>query len=251
MSDASDITPSKPRTAPWTATVLTLFPEAMSGALDASVIGAAQKNQIWALEAIDIRDFSSNKHRSVDDTPAGGGAGMVLRPDVAAKAIDCVAGDGRPLIYLTPRGAPLTQDRVKQLATGPGVIVFCGRFEGLDQRVIESRDMEEVSIGDFILAGGEVAASALIEACVRLLPGVLGAADSTIEESFEDGLLEYPLYTKPRDWDGRSIPDVLLSGNHKAVADWRREQQIEITKARRPDLYQAYLERLRKEGDAT
>lgn len=250
MTDHAD-SPEAGQSRAWTATVLTLFPEAMSGTLDASVIGAAQKNQIWTLETVDIRDFSSNKHRSVDDTPAGGGAGMVLRPDVAANAIDSVAANGRPLIYLTPRGAPLTQDRVKELATGDGVIVFCGRFEGLDERVIESRNMEEVSIGDFVLAGGEVAASALIEACVRLLPGVLGAADSTIEESFEDGLLEYPLYTKPRNWNGRDIPDVLLSGNHKAVADWRREKQIEITKARRPDLYQAYLERLRKEGDAT
>jgi tRNA (guanine37-N1)-methyltransferase len=165
---------------------------------------------------------------------------MVLKPDVADAAIDSVARDGRPLIYLTPRGKPLTQDRVRQLSSGPGLIVFCGRFEGLDQRVIEARQMEEISIGDFILAGGEVAAQAMIEACVRLLPGVLGASSSADEESFETGLLEYPLYTKPRKWKDRAIPDVLLSGDHGKIAQWRHEKQIEITKARRPDLWDAY-----------
>jgi len=165
---------------------------------------------------------------------------MVFRPDVSASAIDSVALDGRPLIYLTPRGAPLTQKRVREMSNGPGLIVFCGRFEGLDQRVIEARQMEEISIGDFVLAGGEVAAQVMIEACVRLLPGVLGAVESIEDESFEDGLLEYPLYTRPREWEDRSIPDVLTSGNHKAIAEWRLEQQKEITKTRRPDMWLAW-----------
>ena len=222
---------------PWKATVLTLFPDAFPGVLGTSVIGTAEKNQIWTLETVDIRDFAANKHRNVDDTPAGGGPGMVFRPDVSAAAIDSVASDGRPLIYLTPRGAPLTQKRVRELSHEQGLVVFCGRFEGLDQRVIEGRHMEEISIGDFVLAGGEVAAQVMIEACVRLLPGVLGAAESIEDESFEDGLLEYPLYTRPREWEGRSIPETLTSGNHKAIADWRLEKQKEITKARRPDMW--------------
>ena len=227
---------------PWKATVLTLFTDAFPGALGASIIGAAEKSGIWALETVDIRDFSANKHRTVDATPAGGGPGMVLKPDVAAKAIDSVARSddalgSRPLIYLTPRGAPLTQKRVRELATGPGLVVFCGRFEGLDERVIEARQMEEISIGDFVLAGGEVAAQALIEACVRLLPGVLGDKTSADEESFEDGLLEYPLYAKPREFEGRNIPDVLLSGDHGKIAAWRRAKSEEITKARRPDMW--------------
>ncbi|MEE9347299.1 MAG: tRNA (guanosine(37)-N1)-methyltransferase TrmD, partial [Robiginitomaculum sp.] len=222
MTDKNPINP--PQASTWQATALTLFPAAFPGVLDISVIGGAKKNHIWALDVVDIRDFSSNKHRSVDDTPAGGGPGMVLRADIAAKAIESVALKGRPLIYLTPRGAPLTQKRVRELATGPGLVVFCGRFEGLDERVIESRDMEEICIGDFVLAGGEVAAQALIEACVRLLPGALGGDGSTEEESFEDGLLEYPLYAKPREFEGMEIPSVLLSGNHKAVADWRFEK---------------------------
>ncbi len=230
---------------PWTATILTLFPEAFPGMLGESIIGTAQKNQIWGLETVDIRNFAVNKHRNVDDTPAGGGPGMVLKPDIAAAAIDSVALNGRPLIYLTPRGAPLTQARVRDLATGSGVVVFCGRFEGLDQRVIEARQMEEVSIGDFILAGGEVAAQAMIEACVRLLPGVLGSGASAEDESFEYGLLEYPLYTRPREWEGRTIPDVLLSGDHKKIAAWQEFEQIKITKARRPDLYEAW----RAKGD--
>ena len=229
----------------WQASVLTLFPAAFPGILRQSIIGTAQKNRIWALETVDIRDFAANKHRNVDDTPAGGGPGMVIKPNIAADAIDSVAQMGRPIIYLTPRGAPLTQDRVKELATGPGVIVFCGRFEGLDQRVIEARQMEEISIGDFVLAGGEVAAQAMLEACIRLLPGVLGDASSASEESFEDGLLEYPLYTRPREWEGRSIPEVLLSGDHKKIAKWQQSEKEKITKARRPDLYRAY----RAKGD--
>ena len=234
---------------PWTATVLTLFPDAFPGVLGASIIGTAKKNQIWGLETIDIRDFSANKHRTVDGPPAGGGPGMVIKPDVAAKAIDSVASnDGRPLIYLSPRGARLTQKRVRELAAGPGLIVFCGRFEGLDQRVIEAREIEEISLGDFVLAGGEVAAQAMIEACVRLIPGVLGKHESTVEESFEDGLLEYPLYTKPSSWDGRDIPPVLLSGNHKAIAAWKRAQSEDITKARRPDLWEKILAAKKETG---
>jgi len=237
---------TKPSLKPWTASVLTLFPDAFPGVLAASVIGSALKDEKWALEAIDIRNFSYNKHRSVDASPAGGGPGMVLTPEVSARAIDSVArdpditGQTRPLIYLTPRGLPLTQKRVRELANGSGVIVFCGRFEGLDQRVIEARNMEEVCIGDFILAGGEVAAQAMIEACVRLLPGVLGGETSTEEESFEDGLLEYPLYAKPREWEDRKIPEVLLSGDHKRIADWRRAEMEKITKERRPDMWETY-----------
>jgi len=228
---------------PWSATVLTLFPDAFPGVLGASIIGGAEKSGIWQLETVDIRDFSVNRHRTVDSPPAGGGPGMVLKPDVAAKAIDSVVTKSdRPLIYLTPRGKPLTQQRVRELASGPGLIAFCGRFEGLDQRVIEGRQMEEISIGDFILAGGEVAAQVMIEACVRLLPGVLGDAQSASEESFEDGLLEYPLYTKPREFEGRAIPEVLLSGDHKKIAEWRRQKSEEITKARRPDMWTAYID---------
>ena len=234
----------KPPHKAWRASVLTLFPGAFPGVLGASIIGAAQKSGIWQLETVDIRDFSVNRHRTVDSPPSGGGPGMVLKPDVAAKAIDSLVSDDRPLIYLTPRGKPLTQKRVRALAQGEGLIVFCGRFEGLDQRVIESRQMEEISIGDYVLAGGEVAAQVLIEACVRLLPGVLGDAQSASEESFEDGLLEYPLYTKPREFEDRAIPEVLLSGDHKKIAQWRRQQSEDITKARRPDLWQAY-----KNGD--
>lgn len=225
---------------PWQATALTLFPDAFPGVLGASIIGSAEKSAIWQLETVDIRKFSTNRHRTVDDTPAGGGPGMVLKPDVADAAINSVARNGRPLIYLTPRGKPLTQERVRELSSGPGLIVFCGRFEGLDQRVIEAHQMEEISIGDFVLAGGEVAAQAMIEACVRLLPGVLGKLESTEDESFETGLLEYPLYTKPREWNDRAIPEVLLSGDHGKIAEWRHQKQIEITKARRPDLWEAY-----------
>ena len=226
---------------PFNATVLTLFPDAFPGVLDASIIGRARERGIWALETLDIRDFSDHKHRSVDDTPAGGGAGMVLRPDVVAKAVDEVERLERPLIYLSPRGAPITQARVREIASGPGVILLCGRFEGLDERVIEARGIEELSLGDFVLAGGEVAAQALIEATVRLLPGVAGNETSLEEESFEDGLLEHPHYTRPRVWEGREIPDVLLSGDHGAIARWRRQRREELTKSRRPDLWEAYL----------
>lgn len=229
---------------PWTASVLTLFPDAFPGPLGVSIIQTAANHGLWALETVDIRDFSRHKHRSVDDTPAGGGAGMVLRPDVAAEAIDAVQsrwqGEKRPLIYLTPRGKPLTQARVREWAEGPGVVVFCGRFEGLDERVIEAREMEEVSVGDAVLAGGEAPAQLLIEACVRLLPGVLGDPASAEDESFEGDLLEYPHYTRPRVWEDKEIPEVLLSGHHGRIEAWRREQSEEITKARRPDLYERF-----------
>ena len=226
----------------WKASVITLFPDVFPGVLGASIIGNAEKSDIWQLETVDIRDFSVNRHRTVDSPPSGGGPGMVLKPDVAAKAIDSVAmSNDRPIIYLTPRGRPLTQKKVKELATGKGVVILCGRFEGVDQRVIEARQMEEISIGDYILAGGELAAKVLIEACVRLLPGVLGRAQSAESESFENGLLEYPLYTKPRQFEGRDIPDILLSGDHKKIARWRNERSKEITKARRTDLWQDYI----------
>jgi tRNA (guanine37-N1)-methyltransferase len=219
-----------------------LFPDVFPGVLGASIIGNAKKSDIWQLETVDIRDFSVNRHRTVDSPPSGGGPGMVLKPDVAAKAIDSVAmSNDRPIIYLTPRGKPLTQKKVRELANGKGVIILCGRFEGVDQRVIEARQMEEISIGDYILAGGELAAQVLIEACVRLLPGVLGRAQSAENESFENGLLEYPLYTKPRQFEGRDIPDILLSGDHKKIACWRNERSKEITKARRTDLWQEYI----------
>jgi tRNA (guanine37-N1)-methyltransferase len=221
------------------ATCLTLFPEAFPGILGVSIVGNALRQGLWELETVDIREFGLGKHRTVDDTPSGGGAGMVMRADVAAAALDSVAQDGRPRIYLSPRGKPLTQARVRALAAGPGVILVCGRFEGLDERVIEARELEEVSIGDFVLAGGEVAAHVLLEACVRLLPGVAGNAESLQEESFETGLLEHPQYTRPQTWEGRDIPAVLTSGDHAKVAVWRRNQAEELTKARRPDLYAA------------
>ena len=233
--------PKKPNNS-WKASVITLFPDVFPGVLGASIIGNAEKSDIWELETVDIRDFSVNRHRTVDSPPSGGGPGMVLKPDVAAKAIDSVAmSNDRPIIYLTPRGRPLTQKRVKELASGKGVVILCGRFEGVDQRVIESRQMEEISIGDYILAGGELAAQVMIEACVRLLPGVLGGAQSAENESFENGLLEYPLYTKPREFEGRDIPEVLLSGDHKKITCWRIERSKEITKARRKDLWQDYI----------
>jgi tRNA (guanine37-N1)-methyltransferase len=221
------------------ASVLTLFPEAFPGLLGVSIVGAALQQDLWRLETIDIRTFGVGKHRNVDDTPSGGGPGMVMRADVVAAALDSLEQAGRPRIYLSPRGKPLTQARVRDLAAGPGVILVCGRFEGLDERVIEARALEEVSLGDFVLAGGEVAAQALVEACVRLLPGVAGNADSLTEESFETGLLEHPHYTRPQAWEGREIPEVLTSGDHARVAAWRRNQAEELTKARRPDLYAA------------
>jgi tRNA (guanine37-N1)-methyltransferase len=224
----------------WQATILTLFPEMFPGPLGISLLGKALANSLWSLEVRDIRDHGLGKHRTVDDTPAGGGPGMVMRADVAAAAIDAVARNNRPLIYLTPRGAPLTQARVRGLAAGPGAILLCGRFEGLDQRVIEARAIEEISIGDFVLAGGEIAAMALVESCVRLIPGVLGDPASTVEESFSAGLLEYPLYTRPQDFEGRTIPDVLTSGNHSEIAKFRARQAQALTQSRRPDLWQAH-----------
>jgi len=224
----------------WSATVLTLFPEMFPGPLGVSLLGKALTNNLWSLEVRDIRDHGLGKHRTVDDTPAGGGPGMVMRADVAAAAIDAVARDGRPLIYLSPRGDRLTQARVRNLASGPGAILLCGRFEGLDQRVIEARQMEEISLGDFVLAGGEIAAMALIEASVRLLPGVLGDLASTEEESFGAGLLEYPHYTRPQSFEERAIPDVLSQGNHKEISKWRRSQAEALTLQRRPDLWTLY-----------
>ncbi|MGO9458558.1 MAG: tRNA (guanosine(37)-N1)-methyltransferase TrmD [Rhodomicrobium sp.] len=223
----------------WHATVLTLYPEMFPGPLGISLSGRALEEQLWRLSLLNIRDFAQDRHRSVDDTPAGGGAGMVMRADVAAAAIDAAAGafPGAPRIYLSPRGTPLTQERVQVLASGPGCILFCGRFEGLDQRVIDARGLEEISIGDYVLSGGELAAMVLIDACVRLLPGVLGAEASLAEESFGNGLLEYPQYTRPRLWEGLEIPDVLLSGDHARIARWRQEQSERLTASRRPDLH--------------
>ena len=217
------------------ATVLTLYPEMFPGLLGQSMSGRALESGLWALETVQIRDFATGKHRNVDDTPAGGGAGMVMRADVLARAIDSVAHDG-PRILLSPRGAPLTQDKVKKLSQNTDITLICGRFEGVDQRVIEARQLEEISIGDYILSGGEPAAMILLDAIVRLLPGVMGNAESGISESFEGGLLEYPHYTKPREFEGRTIPDVLISGNHKKIEEWRREQALELTRERRPDI---------------
>jgi len=221
---------------------ITLFPEAFPGPLGVSILERARKEEIWAWETVDLRPFGVGRHRNVDDTPAGGGAGMVLRPDVAAAAIDSLDRGGRPLIYLSPRGRPFTQAMARDLATGPGLVLFCGRFEGLDERAIEGRGMIEVSMGDFVLAGGEVAAMALAEAVVRLLPGVAGNEASLGEESFETGLLEHPQYTMPREWEGRGTPEVLLSGDHKRIEEWRLNSAKALTKQRRPDLYAVYSE---------
>jgi len=226
----------------WHATVLTLFPEMFPGPLGASLAGRALEREVWRLSAIDIRDFATDRHRSVDDTPAGGGPGMVMRADVLGRAIDgVVSADARPLLLLSPRGRPLNQAKVRTLASGPGVVLVCGRFEGVDQRVIEGRRLEEVSLGDFVLSGGEIAALALIDACVRLLPGVMGKEASAAEESFSEGLLEYPQYTRPQIWEGRSIPEVLTSGDHGKVAAWRRAEAERLTRERRPDLWAAHL----------
>ncbi|MGH6827255.1 tRNA (guanosine(37)-N1)-methyltransferase TrmD [Methyloceanibacter sp.] len=225
----------------WAATVLTIFPEMFPGPLGLSLAGKALAEGRWALATLDIRTFATGKHRSVDDTPAGGGAGMVMRADIAAAAIDAARASvpaDTPTIYLSPRGKPLTQARVRELAGGPGIILLCGRFEGVDQRVLDARNVAEVSIGDFVLSGGELAAQVLIDACVRLLPGVAGNEVSLAEESFASGLLEYPHYTRPKEWEGRAIPDVLLSGDHEKIAKWRREQAEKITKERRPDLWE-------------
>lgn len=227
-----------PDRAPWRATVLTLFPEMFPGPLGHSLSGQALSSGIWSLDTRDIRDFGIGRHRTVDDNPAGGGPGMVMRCDVAAAAIDAAraAEPNAPLVYLTPRGAPLTQAVVRELAAGPGVLLLAGRFEGVDERVLDARQVREMSIGDYVLSGGELAAMVLIDACVRLLPGVVGAQDSLSEESFEEGLLEYPHYTRPREWEGRTIPDVLLSGDHRRIAEWRHAERLRITRERRPDL---------------
>ena len=225
----------------WTAKVVTIFPEMFPGPLGHSLAGTALEKGIWALETVDIRDFASDKHRSVDDAPFGGGPGMVMRPDVVDGAIR-KAREGAPelpFIYLTPRGRTLRQERVAELAAGPGVIVLCGRFEGVDQRVLDAHDAEEVSLGDFVLSGGEPAAIVLLDACLRLLPGVMGKTESLEEESFERGLLEYPHYTRPQEWQGRKVPEVLTSGHHAKVDAWRRSQAEEITRERRPDLWAA------------
>jgi tRNA (guanine37-N1)-methyltransferase len=224
----------------WRATVLTLFPEMFPGPLGVSLAGKALASGLWELEARDVRTSATDKHRSVDDTPAGGGPGMVLRADVLAAAIDAAdTGDSRPRLLMSPRGRPLTQSQVRELAAGPGPLVVCGRFEGVDQRVIEARNLEEVSIGDYVLSGGEIAAMALIDACVRLLPGVMGKQASGEDESFSEGLLEYPQYTRPQEFEGRGIPEILISGDHAKVAAWRKAEAEALTRARRPDLWDA------------
>jgi tRNA (guanine37-N1)-methyltransferase len=224
----------------WRATVLTIFPEIFPGPLGISLAGKALQAKIWSLEAVDLRKFATDKHHTVDDTPAGGGPGMVMKPDVLARAIDAVPTAKRPRLLMSPRGTPLTQARVAELARGTGVIVVCGRYEGIDERVIAARGLEEISIGDYVLSGGEIAALALIDACVRLLPGVVGKDASLAEESFAQGLLEYPQYTRPAVFEGRPIPDVLTSGDHAKVAAWRRAEAERITRERRPDLWEKY-----------
>jgi tRNA (guanine37-N1)-methyltransferase len=223
---------------PFRATILTLYPEMFPGALGLSLAGDALARGLWSLEARNIRDHGIGRHRVVDDTPAGGGVGMVLKADVLAAAIDAAspAGDPRPRLLMSPRGRPFTQGEARRLAAGPGVVIVCGRFEGVDERVIEGRGLEEVSIGDYVLSGGEVAAHVVLDACVRLIPGVMGKLESGSDESHENGLLEYPHYTRPREWEGRGLPDVLLSGDHAKIARWRREEAEKLTSARRPDM---------------
>jgi len=228
------------RAEPWTARVLTLFPEVFPGPLGVSLAGKALENGLWALEVLDIRDFARDKHRSVDDQPFGGGPGMVMRPDVVDAALAAVEARPGPVVYLSPRGRLLDQARVRQLAAGPGMTLLCGRYEGVDQRVLDARGVEEVSVGDYLLSGGEPAALALIDAVLRLLPGVVGNEASLEEESFERGLLEYPLYTRPADWRGRQVPEVLVSGHHEKVRRWRLAEAERITQERRPDLWARY-----------
>jgi tRNA (guanine37-N1)-methyltransferase len=230
----------------WRASVLTIFPEMFPGPLGASLAGKALVNGAWSLDAVDIRSFATDKHRTVDDTPAGGGPGMVMKADVLGRAIDATATDKRPRLLMSPRGAPLTQARVEALTHEQGAILICGRFEGVDERVIAARGLEEVSVGDYVLSGGEVAAMVLIDACVRLLPGVMGASNSGTEESFADGLLEYPHYTRPQLWEGRAIPDVLTSGDHGKIAAWRQAEAERLTQERRPELWAAFLQRAAK-----
>lgn len=230
----------------WSAIALTLFPEMFPGPLGQSLAGKALKDGVWSLKTVDIRDYATGKHRNVDETPAGGGAGMVMRVDVLARAIDAALADepkGRPVLYLSPRGPRFAQAFARELAAGPGAIFVCGRFEGVDERIFATRDVREVSLGDFVLSGGELAALSVMDACVRLLPGVMGADTSHAEESFEDGLLEYPHYTRPQDFEGLEIPAVLTGGNHQKIRDWRRARAEEITQTRRPDLWAAYAAR--------
>jgi len=224
----------------WTARVLTLFPEMFPGPLGHSIAGKALEDGVWALETVDFRDFASDKHRTVDDAPFGGGPSMVLRPDVVDAALQATAGTRGPVIYLSPKGRLLDQARVREIAQASAVTLLCGRYEGVDERVIEARGLEEVSLGDFVLSGGEPAAIALIDACVRLLPGVLGNVESLVEESFERGLLEYPHYTRPQDWRGRKVPETLLSGHHEKIRAWRLAEAEKITRERRPDLWARY-----------
>ena len=227
----------------WRASVLTIFPAMFPGPLGASLAGKARQKGLWSLDLVDIRDFASDRHRIVDDAPAGGGPGMIMKADVLGRAIDAVAADERPRLLMSPRGAPLTQARVEALAAWPGIVAVCGRFEGVDERIIVGRGLEEVSIGDYVLSGGEIAAMALIDACVRLIPGVMGKEASSAEESFADGLLEYPQYTRPQLWEGRAIPEVLLSGDHGKIEAWRRAEAERLTSERRPDLWAAYWSR--------
>ncbi|WP_396594418.1 tRNA (guanosine(37)-N1)-methyltransferase TrmD [Brevundimonas sp. R86498] len=234
---------------PFVATVLTMFPEAFPGPLGVSLIGTAWREKaLWALETVDIRAFSEDKRGFLDDTPAGGGPGQVLKADVVARALDSLSGPPRPLLYMSARGRPLTQARVRDWAQADGIVVLCGRFEGVDQRVLDARGFEEVSVGDAVLAGGEAAAMVAIEACVRLIPGVLGQAESLSSESFEDGLLEHPQYTRPRTFEGIDIPEILLSGDHRKMAAWRQEQREETTRERRPDLWAAHLAKSQLRG---
>jgi tRNA (guanine37-N1)-methyltransferase len=229
----------------WRASVLTIFPEMFPGPLGLSLAGRALASGAWSLDVVDIRSFAADKHRTVDDTPAGGGPGMVMKADVLGRAIDATATDTRPRLLLSPRGTPLTQARIEALTGDTGVVLVCGRFEGIDERVIAARGLEEVSVGDYVLSGGEIAAMALIDACVRLLPGVMGTAASGAEESFTDGLLEYPHYTRPQLWEGRPIPEILTSGDHAKIAGWRRAESERLTRERRPDLWAAFLSRFR------
>ena len=233
----------------WTAKVLTLFPEMFPGLLAHSLAGKALADDAWSLETVDIRDYATDRHRTVDDTPFGGGAGMVMRADVVDAAIEDAALSDAPLIYLTPRGETFSQAHATEFATGPGVTLICGRYEGIDQRVLDARNVTEISLGDFVLSGGEPAALALIDACVRLLPGVMGAEASLEEESFTRGLLEYPHYTRPADWCGRKVPDVLLSGHHENICAWRTEQAEIATRDRRPDLWDRYRQALKNQKE--
>jgi len=229
----------------WRASILTIFPEMFPGPLGLSLAGKALASGAWSLDVVDIREFATDKHRTVDDTPAGGGPGMVMKADVLGRAIDATATDTRPRLLMSPRGTPLTQSRIEALTGDAGVALVCGRFEGVDERVIAARGLEEISVGDYVLSGGEIAAMALIDACVRLLPGVMGAAASSAEESFTEGLLEYPHYTRPQLWEGRPIPEILTFGDHAKIAAWRRAEAERLTRERRPDLWAAFLRRFR------